>query len=505
MPTLTALPGGAARGEGLHVRGRRPIRVLLAITAVALFTTACGPRFEQVTSTAPGAVPGQPVTGLEGQPGVPGAPIAGPGGSPVAAGPGTAPIGPGTNPGTGPSAPGSSAAPGSSTAPGQRPGSSSPPAAQPVPAGSKAGVTDTTINLAYLIPKQGAAPVPPQVEDGIKSYWEQVVNAKGGIFGRKVTVRVYDTKSTDSDARVAAQNAISDGAFAVVALDRLGVQGTIARYLDERGVPNIAVQLPVDTPASMQWTFGITIDHRFQGGLIAQYFARGLKVRKVAVVYEKDSTLHPGVDNFKSMARKVGLDVVQAFDIDANQGAYLSEVQRLQTSGAEAVWLYMAPIPANSIATTGANNGYKPAWFANSISWNFNLALSNGDAFAKAHGFSPWPAYDDPRTAAYRPYTPSGGSKTQDLGIPGYGIGQIMAAALVSTGSDLGRNSFRNAFQNLRLGNRSPFDGGPLLWNPLGFGPGVRNGGVGAVTYKTVDAEGAQAKWAPEADYRTSY
>jgi ABC-type branched-subunit amino acid transport system substrate-binding protein len=418
---------------------------------------------------------------------------------------------------TGPGGSGSTAAPGTTTGPG---GSTTGPSTGPtgggggggggqqpgaVPAGSTDGISKTNINIAYLIPKTGAAPVPPQVDDGIRAYWT-FLNGKGGIFGRKVSVQIYDTTSTDDGARSAAQSAIDNHAAFVVALDRLGVQGTIMRFLDQRGIPNLEVQTPVDVPANMQWTFGITIDHRVQGKMIADYMAHGLKVKKVGVAYETDNTLKPGVDAFKAEAAAQGLQVVASEQIDQSQNQFAPQARKIAASQAQAVWMYMAPIPAANLANTANGIGYHPTWFANNISWNFNLVLTGGYAGLRgARAFSAWPAYTDPRCATYRPRAPRGNPGVKDLGIPGWGLGQILAAAIKNAGPDLGRNSFRNAMQHLQLGSKSPVDGTPLLWSPLRFTDGVRTGASAVVTYKVIGSSSSDAQWAPEADYRTGY
>ena len=400
-------------------------------------------------------------------------------------------------PRTGPS--GAPARPGATTGP-SRPGA--PQSASPVDAGRRTGVTQATIKLAYLIPKTGAAPVPPQVEQGIRAYWDYL-RTKGGIAGRNVQVSIYDTTSNEQVAREVAQRAIDDGNFAVLALDRLGVSAAIGKFLDDRQVPNLMVQTPVNVPSSQKWTFGLTIDHDEQGTMIAQYFKRGIKQQKVAVVYETDNTLKPGVESFKTEAKKLGLDVVYETQISGEANDFSAQASQLRSSGATATWLYMAPIPAAKLSSQAEAIGYHPIWFANSISWNFNIVFGNGTnrALRDARAFSPWPALDDPRTATYRrAYQALYADPPDDLGIPGWGIGQIVAAALNDVGEDLGQNSFRHAMQNLRLGATSAVDKTPLLWSPLTFGAGVRTGSSQVVTYKEQNM-----RWVVEADYRSGY
>ena len=66
-----------------------------------------------------------------------------------------------------------------------------------------------------------------------------------------------------------------------------------------------------------------------------------------------------------------------------------------------------------------------------------------------------------------------------------------MAGGLQAVKGQLGQNSFREAMQNLQLK--------PALWNPLSFGPGVREGGNAVAIYK--ESGGA---WVLERDFVSS-
>ena len=485
----------------MHTSLRR--RVLVLAAGATLVASGCAARFERPEGSGPNVVglgPGDQVDPDTGLPLDQGG--AQPSGVPSAtAGPG-ATGGPGTTPGTGgstagPGGVGATAGPGGSLPPGGG-GGGGPGTVDP---GRRTGISATTIKVAYLIPKTGAAPVPPQVDQGIQTYW-RYVNDRGGVIGRNVQVTIYDTESDEGVARVKAQSAIDDGNFTVVALDRLGVQAAIGKYLDDRDVPNIMVQTPVGLSSGQQWTFGITIDHGVQGRLIAQYFRRALKYDTAAVVYELDSELKAGVATFRDEAGKIGLNVVYETQIDGQANDYSGVAAQLAEKKADAAWLYMAPIPAGKLASQADAIGYKPTWFANSVSWNFDIMfLAAGPPLQNARAFSPWPPLTDPRTATYRQaYDQYYDDPPLDLGIPGWGIGQILSTAFLRAGPTMGQNSFRHAMQTLQLSGPAPVDKSPLLWAPISFGAGMRTGATKVVTF----AESGD-RWTLERDYGSRY
>jgi ABC-type branched-subunit amino acid transport system substrate-binding protein len=155
----------------------------------------------------------------------------------------------------------------------------------------------------------------------------------------------------------------------------------------------------------------------------------------------------------------------------------------------------MAPTPAATLANQANSAGYNPIWFANSISWGFDLVLKVApDSLKNARAFSPWLPLDDPRAdpykQAYRDQNP--GTTPDDLGIVGWGVGQIVAEGLRKAGPDLGQNSFRNAMQNLKFA--------PDIWAPLNFSPGVREG-ANVVAVLKQDGD----HWALEHDFTDKF
>jgi ABC-type branched-subunit amino acid transport system substrate-binding protein len=158
-------------------------------------------------------------------------------------------------------------------------------------------------------------------------------------------------------------------------------------------------------------------------------------------------------------------------EIEGQGTDFSNEALGLANSEADAVWLYMAPTTAATLANQADSAGFHPTWFANAISWAFDLVFVVGpESLQGARAFSPWLPLSDSRTDAYqRAYREQNPDlRPDDLGIVGWGIGQIVAEGLRETGPDLGQNAFRAAMQNLHFE--------PDLWAPIDFGPGVRQG-----------------------------
>lgn len=374
-----------------------------------------------------------------------------------------------------------------------------------VPAGSTTGVTKTSVTIGLFIPKTGAAPVPPTIDAQAQNYFDYV-RSKGGIYGRNVTVKIYDTGSTESGARSAVQQAVSDKIFAAISLDRISVEGALVTALSNAGIPHLVNQMPHDQAIPSD-AFYIGTDQVNNGVQIADYMKDRLRYTKVGFVGETDPTAYPARDAFVAEAKRIGLQVVHNEVVDGMGNQFLAEAQKLKNDGAQAVWLYVAPNNAINISKEAQADGYHPTWVSSSIAWGFNLVIAPASgALDGARAFSPWGGLSDPRYKTFNQVNTAGRtSRDKDIGLGAWGFGQIVAAAMHDAGPDLGRNSFRNAMQNLRTGAVDVVTKAPMCWPPLDFTGGKRYGSGDRTIVMQVKGTGANAVWATESDYASKY
>jgi ABC-type branched-subunit amino acid transport system substrate-binding protein len=388
---------------------------------------------------------------------------------------------------------------GTGTTTGGRPGA--------VPAGSRTGVTKTSIKLGLFLPKTGAAPVPPTIDAQAQNYWDYV-KSKGGVFGRNVTVKIYDTGSTEAGARSAVQQAVSDGIFAAISLDRIAVEGALVTALHKAGIPHLINQMPHDQ-AIPDDGFYVGTDQVNNARQIANYMKNRLHFTKVGFVGETDPTAYPARNAFVAEAKRIGLKVVHNQVVNGMDNQFLAEAQKLKNDGAQAVWMYVAPNNAINLSKESQADGYHPVWVSSSIAWGFNLVLTpSSGALDGAKAFSPWGGLSDARYATFNKVNTAGRTtQDKDIGLGAWGFGQIVSAALKGAGADLGRNSFRVAMQNLRTGTTDVVTKTPMCWPPLDFTGGKRYGSGDRTIVMTVKGSGAAGNsvWATESDYASVY
>jgi ABC-type branched-subunit amino acid transport system substrate-binding protein len=374
--------------------------------------------------------------------------------------------------------------------------------------GSTVGVTDTTVKIGLFVPKTGAAPVPPTIDAQAQNYWDYVKSKAGGIHGRNVTVTIYDTGSTEQGARTAVQSAVNDGIFAAISLDRISVEGALVTELHKAGIPHLINQMP-HAQKIPDDGFYIGTDQVNNGRQIANYMAHTLKVQTVGFVGETDSTAYPARDAFVAEAKKLGLKVVHNEVVNGMDSQFLSEAQKLAKDNAQAVWMYVAPNNAINISKESQADGYHPTWVSSSIAWGFNLALAPAaGALDGAKSFSPWGGLTDPRYETFNQVNTQGKTtQDKDIGLPAWGYGQVIAAAMKASGPKLGRNNFRVALQNLKTGAVDVVTGAPMCWPPLDFTGSKRYGSGDRTIVMSVKGNGAtgSSQWVTDSDYASVY
>jgi ABC-type branched-subunit amino acid transport system substrate-binding protein len=377
-----------------------------------------------------------------------------------------------------------------------------------VPAGDTTGVTKASILIGLFVPKTGAAPFPPTFDAQAQNYFDYV-KTKGGINGRNVTVKVYDTGSTEAGARSAVQSAQVDHIFAAVSIDRLSVEGALVTALHNAHIPHLVEMMPPGQEIPDD-TFYFGMDQQNNAKQIADYMSHTLHKTKVAIITETDPGMVGPTKVFTSEAKALGMTVFEK-SVDAGATEYFNEVSALCSSKADATWLYAAPNAAIKFAVEykqQCQGRTSPmVWVGSSVSWGFNLVLSPAaGAFDGAKVFSPWGGLRDPRYATFNRVNTAGQSdRDKDIGLAAWGFGQVIANGLKNAGPSLGRNSFKVAMQNLRTGSTDPVTGAPMCWPPLDFTGGKRYGSGDRTIVMTVKGSGSTSLWATESDYRSVF
>jgi branched-chain amino acid transport system substrate-binding protein len=153
------------------------------------------------------------------------------------------------------------------------------------------GVTDTEIKIGNCAPYSGPASSYSTIWKCEAKYYE-MVNAEGGINGRKITFLSYDDaytppKSVEMTRKLVEQ----DQVFLVANSAGTPTNTAVWKYLNDRKVPQLLVGTGAtkwDDPKGHPWTIGFQPNYQSAGRIYAAYILKNKPDAKVGVLYQDD-------------------------------------------------------------------------------------------------------------------------------------------------------------------------------------------------------------------------
>ena len=228
--------------------------------------------------------------------------------------------------------------------------------------GADPGITAKTILLGGTAPLSD--PASAAVARGADAYFKYV-NARGGVNGRAIAFTVADDGSSSTQAVEATRQLVEeDRVFAIV--NSVGTDANLATrgYLNGLRVPQLFVGSGASSfgrehrryPA----TLGFQPSYRAEGRVYGAYLARTKPRARVGVLFQNDpygrellAGLREGIG--RSRVRLVAAEGYAAASADVQ-----TQLERLNTSGADTLALFATPAIARVAAGFAARLGWRP-------------------------------------------------------------------------------------------------------------------------------------------------
>jgi branched-chain amino acid transport system substrate-binding protein len=327
------------------------------------------------------------------------------------------------------------------------------------------GATDTEIKLGNIMPYSGPASaygVIGKIEDA----YFKMVNAQGGINGRKINFISYDDSYSPPKAVEQARKLVESDEVLLL----FGPLGTpsnsaIQKYANSKKIP----QLFVATGATkfgdykdFPWTMGWQPPYQSEGRIYAKYLLKEKPDAKVAIMYQNDDF---GKDLLKGL--KDGLGDKAASMIVAEESYEVSEptidshIVKLKSSGADVYFSMTTPkFSAQSIKKV-AEIGWKPMYFQSNVGASVGSVLQPAGfenaqgilsaAYAKDGADAQWDNDEGMKKfyAFLAKYAPEA-NKADGSVVFGYGQAQTMVQVLKQAGDDLTRENVMKQAASLK-------------------------------------------------------
>ena len=350
------------------------------------------------------------------------------------------------------------------------------------------GASDTEIKIGMAMPYSGPVSSYGIVGKVNEAYFK-MVNDKGGINGRKVTVISYDDQySPPRTTEVVRKMVEQDEVLAVYGNLGSASNAAIMRYMNAKKVPHLLLGVGADRfndPKAAPWTTPYMPSYEGEGALYARNILKTLPGARIAVLYQNDDM---GKDLLKGLKKGLGDKasmIVAEASFEVADPTVDSQIIKLQASGADVFVNFATARFAAQAIRKVYDIGWRPKQqYLTYVSAYVKMTLEPAGlekskgimamAFFKDAVQPRWA--NDPATQQFlafmKQYAPD-----QDINnaaaVYGYGVAQSMEHVLKAAGDDLTRaNVLKQAtgIKNLATGmllpgitmNTSPTDYWPF-------------------------------------------
>lgn len=327
------------------------------------------------------------------------------------------------------------------------------------------GVTDKEIKIGNINPYSGPASAYGLIGKTIAAYFN-MVNAEGGINGRKIKFISYDDGYSPPKTVEQARKLVESDEVLLI-FQSLGTPTNTAihKYMNAKKVP----QLFVATGATKwgdykhyHWTMGWQPTYQAEGHIYAKYILANYPNGKIGILYQNDDYGKDYVKGLKDgLGAKAAKMIVSEQPYDVTNPTVDSQIVNLKASGANIFYNVTTPKFAAQAIKKVAEIGWHPVHLLNNVSQSvggvlkpaglenskgilstYYLKDSTDPTWKNDPGYKGWLAFMDK-------YFPQG-DKTSSFTVYGYTVGQTLVQVLKQCGDDLTRENVMKQAANLK-------------------------------------------------------
>ncbi len=328
------------------------------------------------------------------------------------------------------------------------------------------GVSDTEIKIGNTMPYSGPASAIGAIGHTLNAYFKRM-NEGGGINGRKVNFISLDDgfsppKAVEQTRRLVEQDQV---AFMFAPLGTATNTAT-QKYLNAKKVPQLFLisaaskwNDPKNYPWSMSLTWGPNYYH--EARFHARYVLKEKPNAKIGVLYQNDDGGKDLLRGLKDELAVSGAKIASEVSFEVSDPTVDSQIVTLQSSGADALFIYSITPKACAQAIRKAYDiGWRPIRLLFSGCVHPEAVLKPA-GFDKAMGIVATAAIktlspetqSDPAIREYlafmKRYNPEGNPE-DGYNIYGYALGKTMEEVLRRAGDDLTRENIMHVASNLK-------------------------------------------------------
>lgn len=213
------------------------------------------------------------------------------------------------------------------------------------------------------------------------------INAQGGILGRKIDLRHYDTQSNPGVARAQMQKVLDDSPYVVLGPIFSGNVKVTMALAQQAEIPQIMGGEAADlTTLGDPYLFRTSFGQQTSIPKIAAYIADTAKAKKVAVVWVNNDFGKGARDTFLKEMKARNVSVAADIAVEQGQTDFAADVVKAKQSGADAIFVGTNEEEAARFLREAKTQGVKTPVFGDTVLVSQKVIELAGDAAEGAQG-----------------------------------------------------------------------------------------------------------------------
>jgi branched-chain amino acid transport system substrate-binding protein len=326
------------------------------------------------------------------------------------------------------------------------------------------GATDTEIKIGNIMPYSGPASAYGVIGKTEEAYFK-MINAEGGINGRKINFITYDDGYSPPKAVEQARKLVESDEVLFV-FNPLGTpsNSAIQKYMNAKKVPQLFVATGAakwNDPKEFPWTMGWQPSYQAEARIYAKFLLKEKPDAKIAIMYQNDDF---GKDYLKGLKEGLGAKasmLIAEESYETSEPTIDNHVVKLKATGADVFLNIATPKFAAQAIKKAAEIEWKALQIVTNVSASVGSVIKPAGfenaqgilsaAYAKDGADSQWD--NDPGMkklyAFTEKYYPDANKLDANV-VYGFGVSQTMVKVLQMCGDNLTRENVMKQAASLK-------------------------------------------------------
>jgi branched-chain amino acid transport system substrate-binding protein len=326
------------------------------------------------------------------------------------------------------------------------------------------GATDTEIKIGNIMPYSGPASAYGVIGKTEAAYFK-MINAEGGINGRKINFISYDDGYSPPKAVEQARKLVESDEVLLV-FNPLGTPSNTAiqKYLNSKKVPQLFVATGAtkwNDPKDFHWTMGWQPSYQSEARIYAKFLLKEKPTAKVAILFQNDDFGKDYLKGLKDGLGAKGSMIVAEESYETTEPTIDNHIVKLKSTGADTFISITTPKFAAQAIKKLAEIEWKPLHIVSNVSASVGGVMKPAGfenaqgilsaAYAKDGADPQWD--NDPGMKKFfaflDKYYPDGDRRDGSL-VFGYGVAQTLAKVIEMCGDNLTRENVMKQAASLK-------------------------------------------------------